>query len=95
MTQELPLSQWVVLAWFTCAVLAEVLSTIAFAIWLRRRKVGLIFGMMGIPGYLERRYAEWCRANGRSSRNWIVVRWLLMANVVAALVVAFPIFVGA
>jgi hypothetical protein len=95
MTQELPPSQWVVLVWFACAVLAEVLSTVGFAIWLRRRKVSLIFGMIGVPGYLERRYAEWCRANGRASRNWIVVRLLLIANVVAALVVAFPIFVGA
>ena len=94
MTQELPTSQWVVLVWFACAVLAEVLSTVVFAIWLRRRKVSLTFGMIGMPGYLEYRYAEWCRANGRPSRNWIVMRWSLMANVVIAFVVAFPILVG-
>ena len=94
MAQEFPASQWVVLVWFACAVLAEVVSTLAFFVWLRRKKVALVFGMTGVPGYLEFRYVDWCRANHLPSTNWIVVRLLLMTNVLSALVAAFPIFVG-
>jgi len=51
--------------------------------------------MIGVPGYLERRYAAWRRANGKPSRKWIVVWLFLMANAILALIVAYPIFVGA
>ena len=41
-------------------------------------------GMTGVPGYLEFRYVDWCRANHLPSTNWIVVRLLLMTNVLSA-----------
>jgi len=94
MIEELSTWQWVVLMWFMCSVLVEVLSTLMFSVWLRRRNVELIFGMIGIPGYLEYQYAQWCRANSRPSRAWLAVRGLLMVNVILSLVVAFPLFVG-
>ena len=92
MTGALAPWQWVILIWFMCAVLAEVLITLLFAIWLRQRGVNLIFGMIGVPGYLELLYAQWNRAQGRSSRNWIAMRALMLANLVLAFVVALPIF---
>jgi hypothetical protein len=94
MTAELSTLQELTLVWFMFAVLAEVVSTIAFAVWLRHRNVSLIFGMIGVPGYLENRYAGWCRTNNRPSTGWITVRILLMVNVVVAFVAAFPIFVS-
>ena len=84
----------VTLVWFVLAVIAEVVSTIAFAVWLRHRNVRLIFGMIGVPGYLENRYALWCRETKRPRRSWIAVRVLLMVNVVVAFLANLPVFVG-
>ena len=91
MTQTLTPSMWIVLIWFAVAILAEVFSTLGFALWLRRHGVKLVFGLIGIPGYLEYQYAGWCKASGRSSRRTVAVRVLLMINVVAAFLLALPI----
>lgn len=92
MVQELSSAQWMALTWFAAAVLLEVVTTIGFAQWLRRKGTALIFGFIGIPGYLEYLYAEWCRANGRDPLWMIVLRLLLLVNVVGAFIVAMPIF---
>jgi steroid 5-alpha reductase family enzyme len=85
------LTTWVLLIWFAAAILAEVVGMLAFAISLRRRGVALVFGLIGIPGYLEYRYAQWCTSHGQSPRRVIVLRFLLMANMLLAILVAFPI----
>jgi len=94
MTQTVTTYMWVVLMWFAVAILAEVFSTVGFAFWLHRRGVKLVFGLTGIPGYVEYRYAEWCKARGKPSRRVVAIRVLLMINVIAALLFAFPILSG-
>jgi hypothetical protein len=85
------LSTWVVLIWFAVAVLAETVGILAFAMWLRRRGVTLVFGLVGIPGYLEYRYVRWCQSRGQSSRRGIALRLLLLFNMILAILFAFPI----
>ena len=94
MTQEMSTWELVAGVWFCCAVLAEVSCHAAFILWLRRRRVSLSFLMIGVPGYLEHRYEVWCRENNQTSRKWIVVRRLLLANMIVAFVVTFPILFG-
>jgi type IV secretory pathway TraG/TraD family ATPase VirD4 len=80
-----------VLVWFAIAALAEIFSTLGFAFWLHRRGVGLVFGLIGVPGYIEHRYAQWCRDTGRSARRGVTLRLLLLVNLIVAFVFAFPI----
>jgi hypothetical protein len=80
--------------WFVVAILVEVGSTLALLLWLHRRGVRLVFGMTGIPGYLERAYREWCRNQGRSSTVVLVLRTFSLINVIVAAIVAIPVLAG-
>lgn len=80
--------------WFVVAILIEVGSTLVLLLWLRRRGVRLVFGLTGIPGYLERAYREWCRNQGRPSTGVLVLRAVSLINVVVAAIVAIPVLAG-
>jgi len=74
--------------WFAASVVIQVASSIVFWFWLRRRGVRLVYGLAGIPGYLERAYLGWCRSQGRSGTTVIVLRAMSVINVIVAAVVA-------
>jgi len=82
---------WAILIWFVTAILAEVIGLLVFALWLRRRGVRLVFGLIGVPGYLEYRYAHWRASRGESPRRAIALRLLLLLNMMLAILCAFPI----
>ena len=94
MVHELSTAQWILLTWFATAVVAEVVSTMVFAARLRRRGVELIYGLLGVPGYLEYRYFQWCRANDRNPTAVILLRLFLVLNVIGAFVASISIFVS-
>jgi hypothetical protein len=48
-TQPLSLYESVVLLWFATAILAEIVSSLGLALWLRRRGVQIVFTLIGIP----------------------------------------------
>lgn len=77
----------VLLAWFMVSVVAEVGSSLALFVLLRRRGETVSFVRYGIPGYLESRYLSWCHSNGHSGRTVVTLRVLSLLNVVAAAVV--------
>jgi hypothetical protein len=83
-----------VLVWFVLAVLIEIASSVLLLLWLRRRGVLPVFGLTGVPGYLERVYLEWCRTQGRSWKRVVVLRTLSILNVVLSAVVAIPMLIG-
>lgn len=87
----LPLATWLILIWFAAAILAEVIGMLVFAWRLRRRGVRLVFGLVGIPGYLEYQYARWCASRGESPRRVIALRALLLLNMILAILFVFPI----
>lgn len=82
---------WLILIWFASAILAEVIGMLIFAWQLRRSGARLVFGMVGVPGYLEYHYAQWCNSRRESPRNVIVLRALLLLNMILAILFAFPI----
>ncbi len=84
MKSMLTLHEWIVLAWFSVSIIAEVISSVGFVFWLRIHGVRVPSYLYGVPGYLEYRYWTWCKAGGRHSRRWITIRVLLMINIVAA-----------
>lgn len=84
----------IVLVWFALSILMEIISTLVLMTWLRRRKVPIVFGLTGIPGYLEHAYADWCRSHGEDSKRLLVIRGLLLLNVVLAAVITIPILVA-
>jgi len=81
-------------AWFGLAILVEVVSSVVLRLLLRRRGVKLVFGMTGMPGYLERAYLTWCRSQGHRSTGVLFFRLVSLVNVIAAAVVAIPLLAG-
>jgi len=74
----------IIFIWFASSVLIAVVGNFAFWIWLRRRGIKLIFGLVGTPGYLDYVYLKWCREQGRSGKAIIILRVLSVSNVIAA-----------
>ncbi len=86
--------QTVVLTWFAASVAVSVLGNAAFYFWLRARGAGVRFLWAGSPGYLDRQYAHWCRASGRSPRHLLLLRRLSYVNLILAIVFAVPLLAG-
>ena len=80
-----------ILIWFGLTIFTEVFSSILLVWWLRRRGVKLMFYRIGVPGYLENSYLNWCRSQGRSGKVVVRLRALLLINAIAAAVCAIPI----
>jgi hypothetical protein len=84
-------SSWLILTWFAASIVAEVIGMLILRVRLYRRGVRLVSGLTGVPGYMEYRYAMWCRERGRSPRRVIVLQAVLLFNMVLAILCALPI----
>jgi hypothetical protein len=73
-----------IIIWFVVSVLLEIITSIIFYFWLRRHGVKLVFGLTGVPGYMERAYREWCHSQGRSSKGIIISRSIILLNCIMA-----------
>lgn len=80
--------------WFCVSVAGSVLGNAAFYYWLRARGVGVRFIWAGSPGHLDGKYAEWCRAGGRSPRRVLLLRRLGYVNLLLAIIFAAPLLAG-
>lgn len=83
----IPLS---LIIWFGLSVLTEVVSGLVLWLWLRQKGAPLTFGLGGLPGYLERAYWNWCKANGLNGRPILVFRIVSKINMVAAILFNLP-----
>ena len=72
--------------WFAGSVFVAIAGTFVLWFWLRRHGVRLVYGLAGIPGYMEYAYFQWCRSQGRSSRRMLVLRAISIINVIVAAV---------
>lgn len=81
------------LAWFAASIVLEIGTTIFFMFWLRRRGTRLIFGLTGIPGYLEMHYLNLCRQQARSAKTILILRLLLLINVLVAAIIVVPLVI--
>ncbi len=87
--------QLVVFVWFAVSVIVAVVGTVALWIWLRRQGVQLVYGLAGIPGYMEHAYIAWCRSQRvKPNKTVILLRAISIVNVVLAAVVAIPLLAG-
>ncbi len=77
----------VIVVWFGVSVVAHLLSGLGLWFWLARHRVKMVFGLAGIPGYLERRYRDWAERAGRPSRLVINLRIISTINVVIVSVI--------
>ncbi len=75
--------------WFMISVFIEVVGNAAFVLWLRRQGAEVRFGWAGMPVYVDRVYAQWCRAQGREPGK--ILRRISLVNVVAASFFAIPL----
>lgn len=80
--------------WFALAILIEVVSSFVLWVWLRRRGVKLVFGMTGIPGYLESTYHKWCKSHQRSGTGVLLFRVASIVNVIVAAIIAIPLLIA-
>jgi len=75
-----------IIIWFSISVIIEIASSIVLWFWLRRHGISLVFGLTGIPGYLEGAYLKWCRKQGISGRTVLILRAFSIINVIFAAV---------
>lgn len=82
----------VVFVWFGVSVIVAVAGTVALWFWLRRLGVRLVYGLAGVPGYMEHAYTAWCRSQGlKPNRTVILLRVISLINVAVAAAVAIPL----
>jgi hypothetical protein len=85
------LGQILVICWVVVSFIIEYITTVLFLIWLRRQGATLIFGLTGIPWYLEKVYIAWCKSKGKNPNGkFLKIRAILLAN----LLIGMVIFVG-
>ncbi len=73
-----------VLVWFALSISCAVVGNLVFYLWLRSKGIEVRFFFAGTPGYLDQRYAEWCRQNGIRSGPILALRLFLVGNAIAA-----------
>jgi len=79
------------MAWFIASIVLQVFTTVFFVFWLRRRGAKLIFGLTGVPGYLELQYLDLCRRQGRSAKTILTLRAILLISALLAAIVVVPL----
>jgi hypothetical protein len=77
----------IVVVWFMCSVLIEVIGNAVFYYWLRRKGIPLSSLFAGTPGYLDWVYVRWSRERHHSPKRLLLMRALSLMNMVAAAVV--------
>jgi hypothetical protein len=79
------------IAWFTSAIAIEVFGAFALFIWLNYKEVRLVFGLAGVPWYLESKYKSFRDASGDSSKVVLWLRALSLLNLALAIIFAAPV----
>ena len=82
------------LVWFATSVLIEVFSSVALCMWLRASGVKVSPFFYGLPGYLERLYAQWCQEHGRSATAVLVFRRASFVNFIVAAIAGILVLSG-
>ena len=93
MQAELNMGRAVICVRFALAILTEIVSSFVLWIWLRRHGVNLVFGLTGIPGYLETAYHQWCKTYQHPEAIVLRLRAVSIVNVIASAAFAIPIIV--
>jgi len=91
--KPISLLQAIGLAWFVTSIVLQIGTTVFFLLWLRRRGAKLIFGLTGVPGYLELQYLDLCRRQARSAKTILTLRVILLINVLLAAIVVVPLVI--
>lgn len=94
MQAELNMGQSVICAWFALSILTEIVSSFVLWIWLRRHGVKLVFGLTGIPEYLETAYHQWCKNYQHPDAIVLWLRAVSIVNVIASAAFAIPILIA-
>ena len=81
------------LAWFAASIVLEIGTSIFFMLWLRRHGTNLIFGLTGVPGYLEMHYLKLCRRQTRNAKPILILRLILLLNVFLAAIIVVPLVI--
>jgi hypothetical protein len=77
----------VFLIWFSASISLAIGTQFLLALYLERCcfvRVKQFY--IGVPGYLDRLYIQWCRENGRDYRAIIMARRIILLNLVAVAV---------
>lgn len=75
----------VICAWFAASALISVVTNFALFVWAIKRKIPIVVGLSGIPGYLDMHYVRWCRTMNRSVRRVVWIRvWSIVSLLLSA-----------
>ena len=81
------------IAWFFLSIAIQIGTTVFFMIWLRRQGSKLVFGLTGVPGYLEMHYANLCRRQERSAKMILGLRLIILVNALLAAIIVVPLII--
>ena len=76
--------------WFMLSVFLFVMDKPFLAYVLDRKGVDISFMKSQIPGYVNRKYKQWCREVGKDPSPRLLASWLIVINLVIALAVFVP-----
>lgn len=71
--------------WFMLSQSLEIRSRVSLWLYLDEKGVDLELLKVMLPGYTERKYAQWCASSGEAGARRLRVRYLFMANAIASL----------
>ena len=80
-----------IFVWFAVAIVVELFSSLVLFFWLRRHGVKLVFGLTGLPGYMERAYYIQCCTNGRPCKTVLILRTFSVINLIVSAIVTIPV----
>lgn len=91
--KSIGLLQSIGLVWFVVSIVIQIGTTFFFMLWLQRRGARLIFGLTGVPGYLEMKYLDLCRREGCNPKKIMLLRALSLINVLLSAIVVVPLVI--
>jgi hypothetical protein len=68
--------------WFAGSVILYMAVDFTLRRFLRRKDVLLTWFWLGTPGYLDMKYAEWCKKNQKSSAPVFILRFFLLTSII-------------
>jgi hypothetical protein len=74
------------IVWFSVSVMLGLCGNIVMQSFLTRRGVNTSSLMRGMPGYLDKLYIDWCKANDKPYIFIIFLRWIVFLSAILAII---------
>ncbi|MHB8565460.1 MAG: hypothetical protein ACYDDA_16355 [Acidiferrobacteraceae bacterium] len=91
MSTEASVVRGMVGLWFVGSIFLLLGGRIAFVALLFSKGVPFSLFLAGVPGYLERRYVQWCVAESRPEGRWVLFQKVALASTIISGAIALAV----